>query len=128
MAETFSIREAAERTGVSVHTLRYYESVGILQEVARRQGGARSYCEEDLGWIEALSLLRSCGMPIRRLQVLAHLRYQGDAAIPQRVELLREYCRELGEQIRLRERAIEVLKGKIGWLEADHARFMERNS
>ena len=63
-----SIAEAARRTGVSVHTLRYYERAGlVITTVHRNHSGRRRYQAEDLKWISICTKLRATGMPIRTI-------------------------------------------------------------
>jgi DNA-binding transcriptional MerR regulator len=69
-----SIAEAAHRTGVSVHTLRYYERAGlVITTVPRNHSGRRRYQQEDLKWISICTKLRSTGMPIRTIKRYAQL-------------------------------------------------------
>jgi hypothetical protein len=60
---TYTIEEAAERTGISAHTLRYYERIGLLEPVGRASSGHRRYGPNDLGSIEFLTLLRQTACP-----------------------------------------------------------------
>ncbi|GAA3826924.1 MerR family transcriptional regulator [Nocardioides panacisoli] len=61
-----SIAEAAERLGLTVDTLRYYEKDDLLlRAVPRASSGHRRYQEDDLRWIELVTRLRATGMPIR---------------------------------------------------------------
>ena len=64
-----SIAEAARRTGVSVHTLRYYERAGlVVTTVDRTAGGRRRYQQQDLNWITVCARLRATGMPIKTIR------------------------------------------------------------
>lgn len=63
-----TIREVAERTGLSAHTLRYYERVGLLGAIERDSGGYRRYDERALNRLKVLTYLRGCGMSIKGLQ------------------------------------------------------------
>jgi DNA-binding transcriptional MerR regulator len=64
-----SIAEAARRTGVSAHTLRYYERAGlVITTVSRNDSGRRRYQQEDLKWISICTKLRATGMPIRTIK------------------------------------------------------------
>ena len=66
-----SIAEAARRTGVSAHTLRYYERAGlVVTTVDRTSGGRRRYRQLDLDWINVCTRLRATGMPIRTIRRL----------------------------------------------------------
>ena len=65
-AETLSISDAARVTGLSAHTLRYYERTGLmLDRVSRAESTHRRYTEDDIRWIVLLTKMRGTGMPIR---------------------------------------------------------------
>jgi DNA-binding transcriptional MerR regulator len=68
-----TIAEVAERTGLTRHTLRYYERDGLMLDVGRAGSGHRRYSEHDLGWIELITKLRATGMPIREVRRYAEL-------------------------------------------------------
>ena len=86
---SLSIAEAAEHTGLTAHTLRYYERDGLLlHAVDRAPSGHRRYTDEDLRWIEMVTRLRSTGMPIRDVRRYAALVRQGDGTEPERLALL----------------------------------------
>ncbi len=73
-----TIAEVAERTGLTRHTLRYYERDGLMLGVGRVGSGHRRYSERDLGWIELITKLRATGMPIREVRRYAELVRAGD--------------------------------------------------
>jgi DNA-binding transcriptional MerR regulator len=54
MAATLTISDAARASGVSAHTLRYYERAGLLEPVDRAASGHRRYAEDDLARIQFL--------------------------------------------------------------------------
>ena len=86
---SLSIAEAAERTGLTAHTLRYYERDGLLlHAVDRAPSGHRRYTEADLRWIEMVTRLRSTGMPIRDVRRYAGLVRDGDGNESDRLALL----------------------------------------
>jgi DNA-binding transcriptional MerR regulator len=113
-AQGITIEDAAARTGLSRHTLRYYERIGLLGPVARSESGHRRYTEEDLGWIEFLTLLRETGMPIRDMHRFVELTRAGDATIAERVGLLRGHRDELIAQLDLLRRHLRAIERKIG--------------
>jgi DNA-binding transcriptional MerR regulator len=119
-----TIAEMAERTGLSAHTLRYYERIGLLDPVRRGIGGQRRYGEEDLQWVTFLQRLRATGMPIRDMQRYADLRRRGDSTITERRELLEDHRDELITRIEELQRELQALTDKIGHyaqLENEHA-------
>lgn len=91
-AAALSIAEVATATGLSAHTLRYYERDGLLlHPVGRSASGHRSYSPEDLAWIVLVTRLRSTGMSIADVRRYADLVRAGDHTAPQRLELLAEH-------------------------------------
>ncbi|WP_345802076.1 MerR family transcriptional regulator [Microbacterium sp. AZCO] len=87
--EGASISEAAAATGLSTHTLRYYEREGLmLDPVDRASSTHRRYSEADIGWVQFLTRLRSTGMPIATIREYTALVRRGDATVAERRELL----------------------------------------
>ncbi len=113
--ETYTIQEVAEMTGVSAHTLRYYEKIGLLTDVGRHENGHRRYIEDDLGWIHFLKLLRETGMPIQHMQQFMEFARQGDSTIVDRIEVLTEHRRELAVNIAQLQDHLEHLDRKIAY-------------
>jgi DNA-binding transcriptional MerR regulator len=88
----FSIAEAAERSGLTAHTLRYYERDGLmLAPVSRSATGHRRYTDRDLTWITLVTCLRGTGMPIRDVRRYAELVRAGDGNEQERLALLRTH-------------------------------------
>jgi len=87
-SDQLTIAEAAERTGLTRHTLRYYERDGLMLGVGRAGSGHRRYSERDLGWIELITKLRATGMPIREVRRYAELARAGDGNEDERLGLL----------------------------------------
>jgi DNA-binding transcriptional MerR regulator len=110
---TYTIKEAAEATGVTAHTLRYYERIGLLPPVGRETSGRRCYGEGDLESIRFLTMLRATGMPIRDMLAFMRLTRVGDDTVTDRAELLERHRQAL--QARLKELAeyMKVLEHKI---------------
>jgi DNA-binding transcriptional MerR regulator len=86
---TLTIRDVAEATGLSVHTLRYYERIGLIHPIDREENTHRRYSEDDVGWIDFLTKLRAIGMSIQQMQAYAELQREGDHTLARRVEMLR---------------------------------------
>lgn len=84
-----SISEVAEATGLSTHTLRYYERAGLmLMPVDRASSTHRRYTDQDVAWVQFLTKLRSTGMPIVNVREYVELARRGDATTVDRMELL----------------------------------------
>ena len=118
MDASLTIDEMARRTGLTAHTLRYYERIGLIAPVPRAPGGQRRYAAADLDWIEFLLRLRDTRMPVAQMLVFARLRAEGDATVPQRRALLEAHLAEVNASLRAMQQAAAVLDTKITFYRA----------
>jgi DNA-binding transcriptional MerR regulator len=87
--EALSISEAAIATGLTAHTLRYYERAGLmLDRVERAASTHRRYTDRDITWVQLLTKLRATGMPIRMIREYAELVRAGEGNERERLALL----------------------------------------
>ncbi len=82
------IGQLARRSGLSAHTIRYYERIGLLPYADRDRSSQRDYDASILIWIEFLGRLKTTGMPIRDMLHYAVLRERGAGTEAERHELL----------------------------------------
>jgi DNA-binding transcriptional MerR regulator len=115
MATTLTISDAARASGVSAHTLRYYERAGLLDPVDRAASGHRRYAEDDLSRVQFLIKLRATGMPIRRVRDYAELMRGGDDTHEARLALLEEHREAVRAHLAETERNLELIVWKIGF-------------
>ncbi|WP_341675522.1 MerR family transcriptional regulator [Niveibacterium sp. SC-1] len=115
MSTVLTIQAVAARTGLSAHTLRYYERIGLIDGPVRNSGGHRVYRDDDLIWIAFLVRLRSTGMPIRQMQAYAALRREGDTldSVSGRKALMREHTLALEAELAALQENLAVLRDKI---------------
>ena len=109
----FTIRNMAERCGMTAHTLRYYERVGLIRPVGRARNGHRRYSEADEAWLHFLHCMRATSMPIREMQRYAELREQGDATSLERCKILEDHQSAIAAQIVELQGAHALLTRKI---------------
>ena len=110
---TLTISDAARASGVSAHTLRYYERAGLLDPIDRGASGHRRYDEQDLVRIQFLTKLRSTGMPIRQVRAYADLIRGGDETHEARLALLQEHREAVRARLAETERTLELIDRKI---------------
>ncbi len=116
MAETkqhLTISEVEEQTGLSAHTLRYYERIGLMAPITKGLRGHRRYDKDDLGWITLIKRLRSTDMSIKEMQHFAELVRQGDATISERRKLLEKHQIELQQKLVDIEETLSLLDHKV---------------
>ncbi len=113
--DRLTIQEVAQATGLSAHTLRFYERIGLIHPIDREQNSHRRYTTDDVGWIDFLTKLRATGMSIKDMQRYAELQRQGEETLPERVEMLKAlrdkveaHMDELNEHLKLVYYKIEI--------------------
>jgi DNA-binding transcriptional MerR regulator len=113
-----TIGRAAELTGLSADTLRYYERDGLLlRPVARSSTGHRRYTDQDLQWIRLVTRLRATGMPIRGVRRYAALVRTGSGNEDERLDLLLAHRRLVLEQLAEVQGHLEAIDDKIALYE-----------
>ena len=114
MPDFMTIAEAALATGLTAHTLRYYEQIGLIDPVPRRRG-QRIYGEPEMRFIHFVLKLRGTGMPMRVIQEYAELRRQGETpeSIRLRGDLLARHAATLRDELVTLTETIARLDDKI---------------
>jgi DNA-binding transcriptional MerR regulator len=113
-----SIGQVAERTGLSVHALRFYEREGILAyPVSREPNGRRAYSEFDVEWLTLCTRLRASGMPLPAIRRYAGLVRQGLGNEKERLALLHEHRERVLAQIAELQECLDMISLKIEWYE-----------
>jgi DNA-binding transcriptional MerR regulator len=82
------IRQVAAQTGLSIHTLRYYEQIGLVTPITRARNGHRAYIDQDIDRINFITRLRAAGMPIAQIKRYTDLADQGDSTVFERLGIL----------------------------------------
>jgi DNA-binding transcriptional MerR regulator len=110
---SYSVGEVSEQTGLSTHTLRWYEQVGLLDPVDRDTGGRRRYVTADMDRLRFLIKLRSTGMPVRDMVRYVELARRGPATVTERLELLVEHRERVLAQIESLTDDLKIIEYKI---------------
>jgi DNA-binding transcriptional MerR regulator len=110
----YSPGEVADKTGFSIDTLRYYERIGLLEDIARTPGGQRAFTDDDVEWLGTLRCLRDTGMPIARMHQYAQLTRE-EQTEPERLRILEEHDEEVGRRIAELEAQRVYIRNKIAW-------------
>ena len=113
MQQELTIRQVAEITGLSAHTLRYYERIGLLESVNRTSSGYRTYDAANIAWIEFLNRLRENGMSIRQMQKFSVLRNQGSVTVRERRILLEQHRDIVKNHLAKLEQNLKTIEDKI---------------
>ena len=107
----YTIQDVSKKTGLTPHTLRYYEKEGLISGVERSQGGIRQYSDEDLERLGLIRCLKNTGMSIQEIARFVQLTHEGDHTLEERVELLRAHR----EQVLARMAEMQQHLDKVTW-------------
>lgn len=109
------IGELAARSGRSVHAIRWYESQGLMPNVARDAAGRRVYHLRHLGWLELMDRLRRTGMSIAEMREYTALVLQGRTSLRERKDLLLAHRAKAQATIAEWMQALELIDSKIAF-------------
>ena len=115
----------AKRSGLSAHTIRYYERIGLLPHADRNRSGQRDYDASILTWIEFLGRLKTTGMPIREMLRYAALRERGVGTEAERRALLEQHRERVRAQVARLQACLLVLDTKIAGYAGEEQRMKE---
>ncbi|MEV0033038.1 MerR family transcriptional regulator [Nocardia sp. NPDC050793] len=117
----YSIGEAAERSGLSRDTLRWYERIGLMDYIGRDHTGKRRFSDRDLEWLELIGRLRTTGMSVADMLRYAELVRAGDSTFPERLAMFRDTRAEVLAKIAELQNTVAVLDYKIAIYEGKSA-------
>lgn len=120
------IQDVAFQTGLSIHTLRYYEQIGLVMPVSREKNGHRMYSEDDVYRILFVMHLRSAGMPIADIKRYVELSAQGESTVVERLAILEDHQRAVEQNIEALYQHLEVIRKKVAHYRAFHEQQLIR--
>jgi DNA-binding transcriptional MerR regulator len=109
-----SIGEVSALTGLTTHTLRFYEQEGLfVAPVRRNAAGRRVFTEEEVGWLKVCTKLRSSGMPLPEIRRYAQLAREGAGNEAERFEILRRHEARVQQQVADLQEALDIIHIKV---------------
>ncbi len=107
----YSIQEVSQKTGLSPHTLRYYEKEGLLTAVERSSGGFRQYSDADLESLGLICCLKNTGMSLQEITRFMALTNEGAGTLRERVRMLQAHR----ESVLTRMQEMQQYLDKVTW-------------
>ncbi|MHA6483544.1 MerR family transcriptional regulator [Paenibacillus sp. strain BS8-2] len=109
---TYTISQAAERSGLSIHTIRYYDKEGLLPFIDRRNG-TRIFSEQDIDWIDLIRCLKQSKMSIKDLRSLIQHCTDNDAVLEKGMQILFDHKKRVEEQMEELRSSLDTINYKI---------------
>lgn len=109
----YSIGQVAKKTGLTAHTLRYYEKEGLLPFVKKNSSGLRIFSDNDIGWLVMIECLKGTGMPLKGIKQYIDWFIEGDSTLEKRLQMFKEQKQKLEEQMAQLQKHMEKIDYKI---------------
>lgn len=131
--DTYTLQEVVERSGLSEHTLRYYERIGLLEQIERDQSsGHRRYTAQDLHIIEVMACLRATGMSIDHMRKFLELAREGQTGAQELADLFEAHRQQLELELARKQEHLRYLGLKVDFWKAfsvgDEAKMRETSA
>ena len=124
----YTIQDDSKKTGLTAHTLRYYEKEGLITGVERSQGGIRQYTDEDLERLGLIRCLKNTGMSIQEIARFVQLTHEGDHTLEERVELLREHRERVLERMAEMQEHLDKVTWKLNFFSEKLRAYQEKEA
>jgi len=114
----YTIAQAAQRTGMTAYTLRYYDKEGLLPLVGRDASGNREFQESDFEWLATINCLKNTGMPIKDIKQYLEWVLEGVSTMEKRLEVFEKQKKLLEEKMEELQKYMDRIDHKIEYYTA----------
>lgn len=108
----YTVKDVCNLTGLSPHTIRYYDDSGLLPEIARTAGNVRLFSDYDLNWLQVVHCFRVTGMSIKEVKTYIDLCGKGDSTLEDRWQMILRQEEKLREQLSDLKTQMKILQNK----------------
>lgn len=112
---SYTVKNISEKTGISAHTLRYYEKEGLLTDISRTKGGIRYYTDRDLEVLDLICCLKNTGMPLKEIKSFVQLSKHGNSTLKERCSILKDHQKNMISQIEEMKLYLEKVTWKLNY-------------
>lgn len=113
----YTIRQVAEKMGVTIPTLRYYDKEGLLPFVDKKANGTRVFKDEDFQGLAVITCMKNSGVPIKEIKKFMDLCKEGDSTLQERLEIFLERKEAVEKQMEELNKVMETINHKIWYYE-----------
>lgn len=110
---SYQIKEVSELLGISIYTLRYYERIGLLNNVKRGQYGRREFSEDDILTLNTVECLKQTGMSLQNIKRYVQLVGEGIDTAPERLQLFERQQAKVEAQMQDLQEKLDLINGKV---------------
>ncbi len=106
-----TIGDISSKTGLSIHTLRYYEKEGLIFPIKRLKNNTRDFTDADLKWIEFIICLKNTGMSLKTIKEYTQSTSKGEEGYNELVQILKNHKESINRDIE----KLKSFQKKIDW-------------
>ena len=110
----YSIGQVAKKTGLTTHTLRFYEKSGLLPFIKKSSSGVRVFSDEDLNWLSIIECLKDTGMPLKGIKQYIDWSAEGDKTLEKRLKMFEQHKLDIDKKIAQLEKNKNRIEYNIG--------------
>ena len=125
---SYSMKEVCGKTGLTAHTLRYYEKEGLLQGISRTAGGLRVYTDADLETLGLICCLKNTGMQLEEIGRFIRLTRQGEHTLRERCDILRQHRQRVMDHMAEMQKHLEKVTWKLNFFSEKLAAYEKNHS
>lgn len=123
---TYSIGEVAEKMGLTVETIRYYDRAGLLPFVKRDSVGRRRFTPDNIQLMQMILDLKRAGVSVKEIAHFVSWRLDGDDSLDERYKFLDKHETVLEDEIAKLEQSLAYLRFKKWYYKTATAAGTER--
>jgi DNA-binding transcriptional MerR regulator len=127
MEKRMTIGDISKKSGLSLHTLRYYEKIGLIKPVERNGSGHRNYTDSDLDLIDFIQKLKLTGMPIKDIIWYISLLDSTENSYGKRLEILKKHQERIEKRIKTAQEFLKIIRYKIDWYKKNGGLLQYKN-
>lgn len=109
----YKIKNVSKILGISIYTLRYYEKIGLLDNVKRNSRGQREFSEGDILTLNTVECLKQTGMPLKMIKEYVDLIPQGLESVEERLAIMEKQQKVVSQKIQQWQKCLDIINGKV---------------
>lgn len=111
----YTIKQVSELTGISSHTLRYYDKEGLFPVISRSANNIRLFSDEGLEWVHVIHCFRETGLSISDIKKYIELSNQGEHTLEARLKIILDTKAEAEQELLALQKRLQLLNKKVAF-------------
>lgn len=109
---SYTIKQAAELTHLTPVTLRYYDKLGLLPFVERKESGYRIFSDGDIAMLRVIECLKKSGMSMKEIQQFSEWVQMGDDSLQERYQMFLDRKKDVERQMEELQNTLDFINHK----------------